>query len=177
MTQPRHVLSIAGALALSLAASEALAQRRPQPRQQQTIEIRGQVPTPQVVTVRPRDVPAYSRQVLVPRFYDRSFWPSILPAYQVASLRQIGPDAPLDTMPEIVARVPEAAAPLPGAERAATPGAGPDTAAAAANAALEREIQAIRAELERRRARLDSLEEVIRQMGRPADSLRRRRPQ
>ena len=33
------------------------------PRRQETIEIRGQVPTPQVVTVRPREAPAYSRRV------------------------------------------------------------------------------------------------------------------
>ena len=177
MIQRIHLLPALSVVALTLStAPDAQAQRRPQTRREQTIEIRGQVPTPQVVTVRPRDVPAYGRQVLVPRFYDRTFWPAILPGYQVVSLRHIGPDAPLDTMPEIVARVPEAAAPVPGG--AARPGAGatPDTSAAAANAALEREIQAIREELQRRRARLDSLEEAIRQMGRPADSLRRRRP-
>ncbi|HZS61399.1 MAG TPA: hypothetical protein VFA43_19130 [Gemmatimonadaceae bacterium] len=49
----------------------------------QTVEIRGQVPTPQVVTVRPRAVPDYSRGVLVPAFYDQHFWPSILAPYRV----------------------------------------------------------------------------------------------
>ena len=48
-----------------------------------TIEIRGQVPTPQVVTVRPRETPAYSRRVLVPGFFDHDFWPSILPPLDI----------------------------------------------------------------------------------------------
>ncbi|HEX5072893.1 MAG TPA: hypothetical protein VFW03_06810 [Gemmatimonadaceae bacterium] len=52
-----------------------------------TIEIRGQVPTPQVVTVRPRETPAYSRRVLVPGFFDRDFWPSILPPLDIVSAR------------------------------------------------------------------------------------------
>ena len=55
------------------------------PRRQATIEIRGQVPTPQVVTVRPRETPAYSRRVLVPTFFDHDFWPSILPPLQIVS--------------------------------------------------------------------------------------------
>ena len=66
-------------------------------RRQQPIEIRGQVPTPQVVTVRPREVPTYSRQVLYPRFYDHDFWPSILPAYQVVSKRQVTGMVPVDS--------------------------------------------------------------------------------
>jgi hypothetical protein len=76
-------------------------QRRP-PRRQETIEIRGQVPTPQVVTVRPREAPAYSRRVLVPAFFDRDFWPSILPPLHIvtplAPLRADSiPPAPADT--------------------------------------------------------------------------------
>jgi len=55
------------------------------PRRQETIEIRGQVPTPQVVTVRPRETPAYSRRVLVPTFFDRDFWPSILTPLEIVS--------------------------------------------------------------------------------------------
>jgi hypothetical protein len=49
----------------------------------QTVEIRGQVPTPQVVTVRPREEPEYARGVLVPAFYDRHFWVPILAPYRV----------------------------------------------------------------------------------------------
>ncbi|HEX8848103.1 MAG TPA: hypothetical protein VF761_01090 [Gemmatimonadaceae bacterium] len=38
-----------------------------------TIVIRGVLPTPQVVTVRPRDVPSYDRAVLSPAFFDHHF--------------------------------------------------------------------------------------------------------
>jgi len=55
------------------------------PRRQETIEIRGQVPTPQVVTVRPRETPNYSRRVLVPAFFDHDFWGSILPPLEIVS--------------------------------------------------------------------------------------------
>ena len=66
-------------------------------RRQQPIEIRGTVPTPQVVTVRPREVPTYSRQVLVPNFYDHDFWPAILPGYRVVARRQITGQIPADS--------------------------------------------------------------------------------
>jgi hypothetical protein len=59
------------------------------PRRQAPIEIIGQVPTPQVVTVRPREVPAYDRRVLVPTFYDHDFWQSILPGYLLVRERTI----------------------------------------------------------------------------------------
>ncbi len=49
----------------------------------QPIEIRGQVPTPQVVTVRPRQIPIFSREVLTPAFYDRHFWESLTAPYQI----------------------------------------------------------------------------------------------
>ena len=61
------------------------APRAQPPRRQETIEIRGQVPTPQVVTVRPRETPSYSRRVLVPAFFDHDFWPSILPPLEIVS--------------------------------------------------------------------------------------------
>lgn len=61
----------------------ALSAQQPAKKRQAPIEIRGQVPTPQVVTVRPREVPAYDRRVLVPAFYDHDFWPSILPGYAI----------------------------------------------------------------------------------------------
>jgi hypothetical protein len=56
-----------------------------------TVEIRGEVPTPQVVTVRPRQVPVYSRGILVPAFYDRHFWGAILEPYRIV------PPLPSDT--------------------------------------------------------------------------------
>lgn len=85
----------AGGATVVLAAPGALRAQQPKPqrpapsaqtpRRQETIEIRGQVPTPQVVTVRPRETPAYSRRVLVPTFFDHDFWPSILPPLQIVS--------------------------------------------------------------------------------------------
>src|SRR3954471_16440347 len=60
--------------------------RRQAPRSS-TIVIRGQVPTPQVVTVRPREAPAYSRRVLVPGFFDHDFWPSILPPLDIMAAK------------------------------------------------------------------------------------------
>src|SRR5256885_11341980 len=82
--------AVLSAVGLALDATTASAQRRP-PRRQATIEIRGTVPTPQVVTVRPREVPAYSRQVLVPRFYDHDFWPEIQEGYAIMSNRMMTP--------------------------------------------------------------------------------------
>ena len=88
MRYAKLVLVGFGSLALS-AALHAQNTKPPVKRRQAPIEIRGQVPTPQVVTVRPREVPTYSRQVLYPRFYDHDFWPSILPAYQLVAKRQV----------------------------------------------------------------------------------------
>jgi hypothetical protein len=81
---------VLSAIGLALDGTTASAQRRPA-RRQATIEIRGTVPTPQVVTVRPREVPAYSRQVLVPRFYDHDFWPEIQEGYAIMSNRMMTP--------------------------------------------------------------------------------------
>jgi len=89
-------LVVAVALALPVV-MQAQNTKQPVKRRQQPIEIRGQVPTPQVVTVRPREVPTYSRQVLYPRFYDHDFWPSILPAYQLVTKRQISGMVPVDS--------------------------------------------------------------------------------
>jgi hypothetical protein len=89
-------LVVAVALALPVA-MQAQNTKQPVKRRQQPIEIRGQVPTPQVVTVRPREVPTYSRQVLYPRFYDHDFWPSILPAYQLVTKRQMTGVVPVDS--------------------------------------------------------------------------------
>ena len=109
------LIGCAAGLALAPLAAEA---QQPTRRRQQTIEIRGQVPTPQVVTVRPREVPAYSRQVISPNFYDRNFWPSILPGYQLVTQRMLTGRPPSDT----TGRGAVPATPGP-----ATPGAATDT--------------------------------------------------
>ncbi|HJU87749.1 MAG TPA: hypothetical protein VJ672_00055 [Gemmatimonadaceae bacterium] len=161
------------ALLVPLCASLANAQARPRPRGQ-TIEIRGQVPTPQVVTVRPREVPQFTRSVLVPLFYDRTFWPTILPAYALVPMRDLTGTAPVDTTPQPVVAVGVPSVSLPPTPVATTPtpsgppamSAADSAAAAAAAAARQAELDAIRAELDRRRARLDSLSSAVREMGR-----------
>ena len=72
--------------------------QQPTRRRQAPIEIKGQVPTPQVVTVRPREVPTYSRQVLVPRFFDHDFWPDIQTGYLMVPQRQITGRSVIDTL-------------------------------------------------------------------------------
>lgn len=118
----------------------------------QTIVIRAQVPTPQVITVRPRKVPEYSREVLGAEQRERSFWGSLLPAYQLVTRRQISGRDPLDSA------VAALAGEVPPGTAAAAGGAnkGVDPSARAA------EIEAVRQELAERRARLDSLERAIR---------------
>jgi hypothetical protein len=83
--------ALAVLLAAALAMNSTVASAQRTPRRQAPIEIRGTVPTPQVVTVRPREVPAYSRQVLVPRFYDHDFWPEIQEGYAIMSGRMMTP--------------------------------------------------------------------------------------
>jgi len=92
----RIALTIALA-AVAVVPALAQAQARPPARRQAPIEIRGQVPTPQVVTVRPREVPNYDRRVLVPTFYDHDFWPSILPGYLLVREHLITGQVPGDT--------------------------------------------------------------------------------
>jgi len=110
-----NTLAIAATLAALAGAASAAEAQRPT-RRQQTIEIRGTVPTPQVTTVRPREVPAYDRRVLVPDFYDHNFWQSILPAYQLVPAR-------------VVTGAPLSAAPAPGTTPAVTPPTTPPGAA------------------------------------------------
>jgi hypothetical protein len=159
MMRARTLLGIGVALvSVPLAARAQQPAKRP-PRSGQTIEIRGQVPTPQVVTVRPREVPAYSRQVLSPGYYDGSFWPSILPAYQMVPSRQVTGAAPLDTTAEGLARGGATAAQDAAMGIPAPTAADSQRALAGTSAA---EIQAMRQQLARRRARLDSLEQAER---------------
>lgn len=89
--------AVAGAMLIPSAARGQQTTQPPVKRRQAPIEIRGQVPTPQVVTVRPREIPAYSRQVLVPNFYDHDFWPSILPGYKLITKRQLTGSVPIDS--------------------------------------------------------------------------------
>ena len=153
----RELLFVATALAL--AAPLAGAQRR-----QRAIEIRGQVPTPQVVTVRPRGAPEFDRQVLVPNFYNRSFWPGILPGYALVSQRDLTGRAQVDSAPPQ-----QVSAPAVGAAVLTTPPqllqpVAPRQQVAPPVQASTRasEIAALKRELELRRALADSLDAIRR---------------
>lgn len=75
----RRILAAAGALLLGcvLFAARAEAQsdssKTGAPRRRGVIAIVGQLPTPQVTTIRPRALPDYDRSVLSPAFFDRHF--------------------------------------------------------------------------------------------------------
>ncbi|HEX6058378.1 MAG TPA: hypothetical protein VFZ11_05115 [Gemmatimonadaceae bacterium] len=115
---------VAALVVASLVPALAEGQQR---RRQEPITIRGQVPTPQVVTVRPREVPTYQRNILVPNFYDRDFWAVILPAYLVVPERMVTGEAPLQAAADSMAPGAAAAVAAP-VGAAAAPG---DSAAAA----------------------------------------------
>lgn len=192
-----HTLLVGAAVAMACAAPVAAQQPKRPTRAGQTIVIRGQVPTPQVVTVRPRQAPDYDRGTLgsAPESA-ASFWPALLPGYDVVTERTVAGPTPLDSVPGAVARRRATAADsalarareiraiqnelevrrarLDSLDRALR---GEDTTAvrrapprpsAADSAARAQEIQAIQQELDRRRARLDSLQGVVRSLGAPA---------
>jgi len=147
---------------MSVAASHAAAQQKgPPPRKGQAIEIRGQVPTPQVVTVRPREVPRYDRQLLSPAFYTGTGSAASAEAVQLVPVSQITGSAALDTVPAGLAHeggVPTVA-PLqlhPDSMRNRR-----DTTAVARAGASTAEIEAMRHELAMRKARLDSLQRLV----------------
>ena len=147
---------------LFVAASRADAQQKgTPPKKGQAIEIRGQVPTPQVVTVRPREVPRYDRQLLSPAFYNGTGSMASSDAVQLVPESQISGSAALDTLPAGLAReggVPTVA-PLqlhPDSMRNRR-----DTTAITRAGASTAEIEAMRHELALRRARLDSLQRLL----------------
>src|ERR687892_1861090 len=87
MATIRVSLGIVAALALTISVG---ATQEPTRRGAgRTIEIRGQVPTPQVVTVRPREAPQFDRNVLVPDFYNRDFLGLATVGYQLVPRRTI----------------------------------------------------------------------------------------
>jgi hypothetical protein len=158
-------------------------------RQTEVIEIRGQVPTPQVVTVRPRAVPEFRPDTRVSATYDPAADAPALaglptsrallgePAFDVAPpIIAAGPP------PEIVMGDSATLAQRDGGMQPGAPGGAgaplrvPLTAADSARLERDQEIAAIRAELERRRARLDSLAAEVRRLGQPPRNERSRDP-
>lgn len=97
----------------------------------QAIEIRGQVPTPQVVTVRPRETPVFSREVLTPSYFDAHFWQALLTPYGLAPNLSSGAGAtPTSIVPsplpgDSTFRLPPAADSAHPAPPAPAPPAGP----------------------------------------------------
>jgi hypothetical protein len=142
--------------ALTLAPARSAAQQRRPAAAPQTIVIHGQVPTPQVVTVRPRQVPAYDRKALGAAAEGRSFWTSIRPGYALVPHRQITGQPPHDATLAAAPPAPPPSAPPAGP---ATPRTAGDSMSAAARTAA---IDSMRNELATRRARLDSLERAVR---------------
>ena len=51
--------------------------QQPQPPKRKALEIRGQAPAPEIVTVRPREVPGYTRRIIVPTLFDAP--PALVP--------------------------------------------------------------------------------------------------
>src|SRR5665213_832267 len=140
-------------------------QKGPPPKRGQAIEIRGQVPTPQVVTVRPRDVPAYDRQILSPAFYNGTGTMASAGGVQLVPESQVRGTTALDTLPVGIAR--EGGVPAPAAAGLAPLQVKADSTRNAQVAAVARagasaaEIEAMRRELAMRRARLDSLRRAL----------------
>ena len=146
---------------LLVAASRAEAQQKaPPPKKGQAIEIRGQVPTPQVVTVRPREVPTYDRQLLAPAFDNGTGSTASPGGVQLVPESQVRGTTALDTLPAGIAR--EGGVPTVGplAVHRDSMRNARDTAVTRAGASTA-EIEAMRHELAVRRARLDSLQRVL----------------
>jgi hypothetical protein len=149
-----------GGVLLVGSASVSAQQKGPPPKKGQAIEIRGQVPTPQVVTVRPREVPTYDRQLLAPAFYNGTGSTAAAGGVQLVPESQIRGTTALDTIPAGMAH------------EGGVPTVGPlavhrdslrnvrDTAATRAGASTA-EIEQMRHELAVRRARLDSLQRML----------------
>ena len=148
--------------ALLVIASRADAQQKgPPPKKGQAIEIRGQVPTPQVVTVRPREVPTYDRQLLSPAFYNGNGSAASTEAVQLVPESQIRGTAALDTLPAGLAHEGGVPSVAPLQLHADSMRNGRDSSVAARAGASTAEIEAMRHELALRRARLDSLQRLV----------------
>jgi hypothetical protein len=147
---------------LLLAGERASAQQKgPPPKKGQAIEIRGQVPTPQVVTVRPREVPTYDRQLLSSAFYTGTGGTASNGAVQLIPESQIRGTAALDSIPTALARSGGVPTVAPLDVRPDTMRNRRDTTGVARAGASTAEIEAMRHELALRRSRLDSLQRLL----------------
>jgi hypothetical protein len=119
----------------------------------QPIEIRGQAPTPQVVTVRPREVPTYKPASLPGAVMGSGSWPSVTAGYTITQTDQLAGRLPLDTSAAGIARGGQMVGGVAVASAAAHPGGAAGTSAT--------EIEQMRAELAMHKARLDSLQKAL----------------
>ena len=98
-----NVVIVAGAVLVMSAAVNGVAAQQstppqgtppvtPAPTKRRALEIRGQAPAPEVVTVRPREVPKYTHRIIAPSLYDAP------PASRTSTTVVILP-APLDVRP------------------------------------------------------------------------------
>lgn len=155
-------------LALIVAHGAAQGQQAPAPkpapkRVSQNIEIRGQAPTPQVVTVRPREVPTYKPSSLPQTVMTSGAWPAISSAYSVTPIVIMAGKLSIDTTAAGLARGgASGAAVAAGAAAGAAAAGAPGAAGAAMPGASSEEIEAMRRDMAVRRARLDSLEKAYR---------------
>lgn len=147
-----------GGVLLAGARGAAAQQKGPPPKKGQAIEIRGQVPTPQVVTVRPREVPAYDRHLLSAGFFPGTAGAASSGGVQLVSESQIRGTTVLDTLPAGLAGGVPTIAPLQ--VHPDSMGNRRDTAATRAGASAA-EIEAMRHDLAQRRARVDSLQRLL----------------
>jgi hypothetical protein len=131
----------------------------------QTIEIRGQAPTPQVVTVRPREVPAYTPAGLPSTMMASGSraWPSMTAGYAITPSNQLAGRLPLDTSAAGLARGGSmvGGVALAGAAANGAAVAGGAAASSAVPGGSAAEIEAMRKELAMRKARLDSLQRAL----------------
>ena len=150
MRMTRIGLAVACAIAPALSAQG----QQPTPKKPSTgqaIEIRGQAPTPQVVTVRPREVPAYAPASLPGAVMGSSSWPSVTAGYSITQSDQLAGRLPLDTSAAGIARGGQMVGGVAVAGAAARPATGTSAT----------EIESMRAELAVHKARLDSLQRAL----------------
>jgi hypothetical protein len=160
----RIIALVAVALVTAGAAAQQPQPPAPKPvpkRSGQTIEIRGQAPTPQVVTVRPREVPQYKASSLPQAVMTSGSWPAISTAYAVTPPLLVAGHLPIDTSAAGLARGGASVGAVAGAAAVGAAAAGGASGAGVAGTSSA-EIVQMRRDLASRQARLDSLERSMR---------------
>jgi hypothetical protein len=110
MTCKERLMGIAAALAIAVIGAPAVAQQATAPKPSKTtakrpevLEIRAQAPTPQVVTVRPRVIPAFRAEALDSTIVDRHLAAALRAPYLLIPLAQNSLPAPSPAAPSAAA--------------------------------------------------------------------------